>query len=63
MVNRYTNLASAVSSLGIELGGSSPTNAWLTKQSGTSGTSDTYVTTADIANNTFMQGSLIYRTS
>jgi hypothetical protein len=63
MVNRYTNLVNAVSSLGIELGGSSPSVAWLTKQSGTSGTSDTYVTTADIANNTFMQGSLIYRTS
>jgi len=63
MVNRYTNLVNAVSSLGIELGGSTPTAAWLTKQSGTSGTSDTYVTTADIANNTFMQGSLIYRTS
>ena len=63
MVNRYTNLVNAVSSLGIELGGSTPTAAWLTKQSGTSGTSDTYVTTADIANNTFVQGSLIYRTS
>ena len=62
MVNRYTNLVNAVSSLGIELGGSSPSVAWLTKQSGTSGTSDTYVTTADIANNTFMQGTLIYRT-
>ena len=62
MVNRYTNLANAVSSLGIELGGGTPTAAWLTKQSGTSGTSDTYVTTADIQNNTFMQGTLIYRT-
>jgi len=62
MVNRYSNLANAVSSLGVELGGSTPTAAWLTKQSGTSGTSDTYVTTADIQNNTFMQGSLIYRT-
>ena len=62
MVNRYTNLANAVSSLGIELGGSTPGSAWLTKQSGTSGTSDTYLTTADIQNNTFMQGTLIYRT-
>jgi len=62
MVNRFTNLNSAVSSLGIELGGSTPTAAWLTKVSSTSGTSDTYVTTGNIANNTFMQGSLIYRT-
>ena len=62
MVNRFTNLNSAVSSLGIELGGSTPTAAWLTKVSSTSGTSDTYVTTGNIANNTFIQGSLIYRT-
>ena len=62
MVNRFTNLANAVSSLGIELGGSQPGSAWLTKVSGTSTTSDTYVTTADIQNNTFMQGTLIYRT-
>jgi hypothetical protein len=62
VINRYTNLASGVSSLGIEIGGGSVGVGWVTQMSGTSGTSDGYMGTSQINNNTFMQGSMYYRT-
>jgi len=63
IVNRYQNLNNSVSGLSIELGGGVPSGAWFTKVSGTSGTSDTYLQTADVSNTFFAQGILIYRTS
>ena len=62
IINRYTNLASSHSSLSVELGGSTPGVGWITRVSGTSGSSDGYLSTSDIQNNTFMQGTLLYRT-
>ena len=62
VINRYTNLASGVSSVSIELGGSTPGVGWVTQMSGTSGTSDGYMGTSQIQNNTFMQGTMYYRT-
>ena len=63
IVNRYQNLNNAVSGLSIELGGGVPTAGWFTQITGTSGTSDTYLQTADVSNTFFAQGILIYRTS
>ena len=62
IINRYTNLASSHSSLSVELGGSTPGVGWITRVSGSSGASDGYLNTSDIQNNTFMQGTLLYRT-
>ena len=57
----FANLASAVSSLHYELGGSSPTVAWLTGVTGTSGTITNYIAPSYYSDTTHFEGQLVYR--
>ena len=57
------NLNTAVSSLSYELGGSSPTVAWLTGITGTSDTETDYIAPSYYSNSTQLAGQLIYRVS
>jgi hypothetical protein len=54
------SLANARDNIGIEMGGSTPNQGWLTFMDGTS---SGYMSTSDLNNNTGFQGTLIYYTS
>ena len=59
-LNRFSGLASAVSSLSMEIGGSITNVAWFTDVNGTGGTADGYLSVAQISASFFAQGTLIY---
>lgn len=59
-VNRYTNLASTISRMGLELGGGSTGTAWWTRVNSTGSTSDGYLAPSGINANFFSSGTLIY---
>ena len=61
VLNRYSGLASAVSGVAVEMGGGVPTWGWLTRTNGTSGTSDGYLPSSQLQNNTWFMGTLIYQ--
>ena len=54
------SLANARDNIGIEMGGSTPSQGWFTY---TGGTSSAYMSTSDLNNGTGFQGTLIYYTS
>ena len=60
-INRFSNLSTAVSSMGGEAGGGVSTGVWLTRLSGTSATADGYLSVANINSNFFIQGNIAYR--
>jgi|9_EtaG_2_1085328.scaffolds.fasta_scaffold08064_5 hypothetical protein len=60
MVNRFTNLAITISSMGMELGGGSTTSAWWTMVAGTGSTADGYLAPSNINANFFSSGTLMY---
>ena len=57
------NMNTAVSSLTLELGGSSPTVCWWTAITGTSDTETDYVNPSYFTNTTHFEGQLVYRIS
>jgi hypothetical protein len=57
------NLSTAVSSMSIELGGSSPTVAWFTVVAGTSDTETDYMAPSYTSDSFHVSGQLIYRVS
>ena len=61
VINRYSNLASAVSGVQLEMGGGINNWGWLTRTNGTQGTADGYMNTSQLQNNTWFMGTLIYR--
>ena len=63
VINYFNNLNYNVSYLSFELGGSSPTVAWLTGVASTSASSMSYLSGSYYTNNSYLQGTLIYRTS
>jgi len=60
VINRYNNLATSVSGVALEMGGGVPSWGWLTRINGTSGTSDSYMTAANLGNSSWFMGTLIY---
>ena len=62
VINYFNNLNYNVSYLSYELGGSSPTVAWLTGVASTSAGSMSYLSGGYMTDSTYIQGTLIYRT-
>ena len=60
MINRFANLSTSYSSIGLELGGGVVSYAWFTGMSGTSGTADGYLRPSHINSNFFIQGTVVY---
>ena len=60
MINRFANLSTSYSSIGLELGGGVVSYAWFTGMSGTSGTADGYLPPSHINSNFFIQGTVVY---
>ena len=60
MINRFTNLAISISSMGMELGGGVPGSAWWTMVAGTGSTADGYLAPSNINANFFSSGTLMY---
>jgi len=60
MINRYANLSTGFSSLGMELGGGVASYGWFTGMSGTNGTADGYLSVSQINSNFFVQGTVVY---
>tara|TARA_Y100000033_G_C2691815_1_gene84108 strand:- start:284 stop:628 length:345 start_codon:yes stop_codon:yes gene_type:complete len=60
MVNRFANLSTSYSSIGLELGGGVASYAWFTGMSGTTGTADGYLRPSHINSNFFIQGTVVY---
>ena len=60
MINRFANLATACSSMNMELGGGIGSAAWFTRVTGTSQTQDGYLAPSEINSNWFVQGTMVY---
>ena len=60
MINRFANLSTGFSSLGMELGGGVTSYGWFTGMSGTTGTADGYLSVSQINSNFFVQGTVVY---
>ena len=62
-INYFANMGTNYSFLAYEMGGSSPTVAWLTGVVGTQATSMSYIGGGNFNNNSYLSGTLIYRVS
>ena len=60
MINRFSGLSGAISSMSMEIGGGITNVAWFTDVAGTGSTGDGYLTASQISDSFFCQGTLVY---
>ena len=60
MINRFTGLSGAISSMSGEIGGGIGTAGWFTDVAGTGSTGDGYLTVSQISDSFFCQGTMVY---